>query len=122
LYIELLVRVFTYEEMVQQLVEAHGIEYVHHMNVFKEQLLQDQSLDTRMFAAWVVEEASKWMPDKRPAMILFYSSIYSPRIELSGETQEEQNLIQALEDRLRPFSRSISTQLLSATSSHIFLI
>jgi arginine utilization protein RocB len=54
-----------------------------------------------MFAARVVEEAWKWMPDKRPAMILFYSSIYSPRIELSGETEDERNLIQALETAVK---------------------
>ncbi|MBM7662610.1 arginine utilization protein RocB [Bacillus mesophilus] len=91
-------RVYTYEEMNKQLIEAHGLSYVEHMTNFKEQLLLDQSLDTRMFAARVVEEAWKWMEDKRPAMILFYSSLYSPRIELSGKNDAELNLITALDD------------------------
>lgn len=91
-------RVFTYEEMNQLLVGVHGDAYVSHMESFKKQLLLDDSLDTRMYSARVVEEAWKWMPDKRPAMIIFYSSVYSPRIALSGETEDERNLIDALDE------------------------
>jgi arginine utilization protein RocB len=90
-------RVFTYEEMDQMLVEENGNSYVTHMNQFKEALLQNAELDTRMFAARVVEEAWKWMKDKNPAIILFYSSLYSPRIELTGKTNHEQALIDALD-------------------------
>ncbi|WP_423799595.1 M20/M25/M40 family metallo-hydrolase [Neobacillus sp. SAB-20_R2A] len=89
-------RVFTYEEMEQQLVMEHGDTFITHMNQFKESLLEDKELDTRMFAARVVEEAWNWMKDKNPAIILFYSSLYSPRIELSGKTEQEQALIDAL--------------------------
>ncbi|TDK63882.1 M20/M25/M40 family metallo-hydrolase [Bacillus salipaludis] len=91
-------RVFTYEEMEQMLVAEHGDAFVRHMNEFKEILLQNQELDTRMFAARVVEEAWKWMKDKNPAIILFYSSLYSPRIELTGKTSREQALIDALDE------------------------
>lgn len=89
-------RVLTYEEMEQLLVIEHGDTFITHMNQFKESLLGDKELDTRMFAARVVEEAWNWMKDKNPAIILFYSSLYSPRIELSGKTEQEQALIEAL--------------------------
>lgn len=91
-------RVFTYEEMEASLAEKHGDKYLSYMNSFKNRLLEDESLDTRMFSARVVEEAWKWMDDKNPAMILFYSSLYSPRIELSGKTDEEKVLIEALDE------------------------
>lgn len=91
-------RVMTYEEMVQLLIAENGEAYTNHMNTFKEQLLLDKSLDTRMYAARVVEEAWKWMKDKSPAMILFYSSLYSPRIEMKGESAAEKNLMQALDE------------------------
>lgn len=90
-------RVFTYEEMEQLLMEENGEAFVSHMHEFKQTLLANTELDTRMFAARVVEEAWKWMKDKSPAMILFYSSLYSPRIELSGKTEDELRLIQALD-------------------------
>ncbi|HLO13172.1 MAG TPA: M20/M25/M40 family metallo-hydrolase [Pseudoneobacillus sp.] len=90
-------RVFTYEEMEQLLVQENGNSFITHMNQFKDTLLKNTELDTRMFAARVVEEAWNWMTDKNPAVILFYSSLYSPRIELSGKTNNEQALISALD-------------------------
>ncbi|WP_053368584.1 M20/M25/M40 family metallo-hydrolase [Bacillus sp. FJAT-27245] len=89
-------RVLTYEEMEDLLVQEHGDAFGAHMDQFKEVLMLDKELDTRMFAAKVVEEAWKWMKDKNPAIIVFYSSLYSPRIELSGKTVQEQSLIDAL--------------------------
>ncbi|NHC38614.1 M20/M25/M40 family metallo-hydrolase [Bacillus sp. MM2020_1] len=91
-------RVFTYEEMEQLLREENGDIFTTHMNEFKEKLSTNTSLDTRMFAARVVEEAWKWMKDKNPAIILFYSSLYSPRIELTGKTTDELALITALDE------------------------
>ncbi|MFV8826227.1 M20/M25/M40 family metallo-hydrolase [Alkalihalobacterium sp. APHAB7] len=90
-------RVLTYEEMNQLLIEENGTDYVDHMSQFKEQLLLDKELDTRMYAARVVEEAWKWMSDRSPAIILFYSSLYSPRIEVTGKNDKEENLIESLE-------------------------
>ena len=90
-------RVFTYEEMDSLLQNEHGESYILHMAGFKEQLMLQTDLDTRMFAARVVEEAWKWMPDKNPAIIMFYSSLYSPRIEVTGKNDKEQNLLEALD-------------------------
>ncbi len=90
-------RVMTYEDMHSLLQKEHGEAYTLHMEAFKDQLLQQTDLDTRMFAARVVEEAWKWMPDKNPAIILFYSSLYSPRIEVTGKNDKEQNLLDALD-------------------------
>lgn len=94
-------RVMTYEEMEAELINAHGSWYTAHMVDFKENLLLDASLDLRMYAARVVEEAWKWMPDQSPAIIVFYSSLYSPRIEVNGKTANERNLIEALEDAVQ---------------------
>lgn len=91
-------RVFTYEEMNELLIREHGEKYTTHMEEFKKALLADDSLDVRMYAARVVEEAWKWMSDRSPAMIVFYSSLYSPRIELSGKTDDELRLIRALDE------------------------
>lgn len=90
-------RVMTYEEMDQRLVTQFGDHYLSYMEQFKEQLLLDDNLDTRMFAVKVVEEAWKWMPDRSPAIVLFYSSLYSPRIEVSGKNALEENMINALD-------------------------
>ncbi|WP_339214041.1 M20/M25/M40 family metallo-hydrolase [Ornithinibacillus sp. FSL M8-0202] len=91
-------RVLLYEEMDEMLVKAHGNKYKEAMAVFKNNLLHDDSLDTRMFALKVVEEAWKWMEDKNPTIILFYSSLYYPRIELTGKTSNEQKLNDAIDE------------------------
>ncbi|MRX71200.1 M20/M25/M40 family metallo-hydrolase [Bacillus lacus] len=107
-------RVMTYEEMDSLLVQEHGESYQLSMNAFKESLLLDTSLDTRMFAARTVEEAWKWMKDKSPAIIMFYSSLYSPRIELTEKNREEQALLEALDtavDIVQPhYQHSIVTR------------
>ena len=93
-------RVFTYSEMQDMLIRTHGEQYEQHMIDFKERLLEDDTLDTRMFAARVVEESWKFMTDKRPAIIVFYSSLYSPRVALTGETKNEQRLLEALDNAI----------------------
>lgn len=90
-------RVMTFEELALELIREHGQTYTAQMERFKESLLLNPDLDTRMFSVRVVEEAWKWSKDKSPAIILFYSSLYSPRIELSGKTNEESRLIHALD-------------------------
>lgn len=91
-------RVMTYKEMDDMLRKDHGDAYVTHMTHFKDELLKQKELDTRMFAARVVEEAWKWMNDKNPAIILFYSSLYSPRIEVTGKNKKEADLLCALNE------------------------
>ncbi|MGV3466388.1 MAG: M20/M25/M40 family metallo-hydrolase [Heyndrickxia sp.] len=90
-------RVFIYEEMKELLEKEHGEAFTKHMKEFKENLLQDKTLDTRMFAARVVEEEWKWMTDKSPAIIIFYSSIYSPCVNVTGKDEKERNLLDALQ-------------------------
>lgn len=90
-------RVLLYEELEALLIEKHGVKYVKYMDQFKTNLLDDDSLDIRMYAAKVVEEAWKWVDDQSPAIILFYASLYSPRNELTGKTTEEQMLIEAVD-------------------------
>ncbi|KAB2328542.1 M20/M25/M40 family metallo-hydrolase [Cytobacillus depressus] len=90
-------RVLLYEDMRVMLEQEHGEKFIKHMEDFKAELLLDKTIDTRMFAARVVEEEWKWMTDKRPAIILFYSSLYSPALDLTGKDQREVNLLEALD-------------------------
>ncbi|MFK9094741.1 M20/M25/M40 family metallo-hydrolase [Bacillus salipaludis] len=90
-------RVIIYEDMQKLLVDQYGETFLQHMEKFKTKLLLDKTLETRMFAARVVEEEWNWMKDKSPAIIMFYSSLYSPRIEMTGKNEREQNLLKALD-------------------------
>ncbi|MGK7377396.1 M20/M25/M40 family metallo-hydrolase [Planococcus sp. 1R117A] len=99
-------KVMSYEEMEKELIRENGTAFISHMANIKETLLENNELDTRMFSVKVVEEAWKWMKDKSPAIILFYSSLYSPRIEITGKTPQEEALINALNqavEEIQPF-------------------
>src|SRR5699024_1954181 len=93
-------RVFTNDEMNDLLEETHGESYTDHMNSFKTEIEQDERLDSRMLAARVVEKAWDFMPDKHPAIIVFYSSLYSPRVALAGEDVNERRLMDALDNAI----------------------
>lgn len=94
-------QVITYEDMHKLLKKTHGEAYENHMKAFKEELLLDPTLDIRMYAIRVVEEAWKWMPENAPTMILFYSSLYSPRVDMTGENEKEKRLLDALKEAVQ---------------------
>lgn len=93
-------RVITYKEMEAQLVKEHGDTFTNYMNKFKKSLLENKELDTRLFSIKVVEKAWGWMNDKSPAIILFYSSLYSPRVITDNETAKGKALITALDEAI----------------------
>jgi arginine utilization protein RocB len=99
-------KVLTYEEMENQLVNEHGDSFTEHMVEFKNELLEDTTIDMRLFAVKVVEEAWEWMSDKSPAIILFYSSLYSPRVVTEGKTEESRALIAALDEAIEEMQPS----------------
>jgi arginine utilization protein RocB len=99
-------KVLTYKEMENQLITEHGDAFLTHMEKYKQDLLQDTTLDTRLFAVKVVEEAWKWMTDQSPAIILFYSSLYSPRVVTKGGAEDSKKLITALDEAVKEIQPS----------------
>lgn len=90
-------RVLFYEELEQSIIVEYGDNYKEHIKNFKHELLKNKELDVRMFSAKVVEEVWKWTKDKSPAIIIFYSSLYSPCVEVTGKNEKEKNLLTALD-------------------------
>lgn len=91
-------RVYTWKEFDAYLTELHGEPYVRAINEFKEKLHKDDpELDLRLFGLKVAEEAWKWCEDKSPAVILFFGSIFNARIEMTGRTENEKALLDAVE-------------------------
>jgi arginine utilization protein RocB len=99
-------RVFTYQEMYKHLLLEYGHEFEDHMNDSTASLLKDTELDSRMFSLRVVEEAWKWMKDKSPTIILFYSSLYSPRVNMEDKNENEIRLSEALKGAIDTISPS----------------
>lgn len=90
-------KVWTYRDLNDQLMKLHGEKYARHMAQFKEELLLNETLDMRMYSIKVVEEVCKWRQTNGPAAILFYSSVYSPASTLTGASEKERRLSEAVE-------------------------
>lgn len=109
-------RVYTWKEFNDYLTEIHGEPYVKAIREFTEKLHKDDpELDLRIFGLKVAEEAWKWCEDKSPAIIVFFGSIFSARIEMTRKTEKEVALLDAVEaavEKIRPEAqRQIKTRM-----------
>ncbi|SFJ07460.1 M20/M25/M40 family metallo-hydrolase [Thermoflavimicrobium dichotomicum] len=93
--IQLKPRVYTYEEFYNKCRKKYP-DFERKMLHFAMNLLNDESLDLRDYSRRIVEELWKWGGDNEPAIILFYSSYYIPRVVLSEEEERGARLIQAV--------------------------
>ncbi|HAN94363.1 MAG: M20/M25/M40 family metallo-hydrolase [Limnochordia bacterium] len=90
-------RVYTWEEFYSELVAQHGEGFVQHLREFARELQQrDPALDLRDFNVRLVAEAWQWARDKSPAIIVFNSSTYFARIEMTGRTEAERRLLESV--------------------------
>ncbi len=89
-------RVFTYEELYNQCITLYGSDFEESMRVFAMNLLNEQELDLRDYCRKMVEECWSWDEEKSPAVILFYASIYIPRIVLNEKESRDRRLIRAV--------------------------
>lgn len=95
-------RVYTWKEYHEFLAEQYGNEYKTKLKEFSEALhKKNPKMDLRYFSLAVIEEARKWDENKTPALVLFFGSIFSARIEMTGKTEPERNLLEAVEEAIQ---------------------
>lgn len=109
-------RVYTWKEFYDYLANIHGKEFTDYIAKFTRELHEkDPEMDLRMFGLRVCEEAWKWSEDKSPAVIVFFGSVFSARIEMTGRTDKEKALLSAVEgavEKIRPEAeRQIKTRM-----------
>ena len=80
---------------------VHGEAFKKAIHEFTVKLHEDDpELDLRLFGLRVVQEAWKWSEDKSPAVVVFFGSIFSARIEMTGRTAKEKALLDAVESAI----------------------
>jgi arginine utilization protein RocB len=89
-------RVYDYDEYYSHIATKHGAPFKKSMNEFMENL-NKEDLDIRFYCCKIVEEVHKWDDEKQPVMIVFYSSLYSPRILLDKNKERDQRIIKAVD-------------------------
>ena len=109
-------RVYSWNEFYSELAEKHGKSFTDSLDAYARKLNEeDPTLDMRIFSLKVAEEAWKWHEDKSPALVVFFGSVYSARIEMTRKTEKERELLDAVEsavEKVRPESeRLIKTRM-----------
>lgn len=91
-------RVYTWEEYQAYLTGIHGKAFSDAIFAFAKKLNEEEpALDLRLFSVKVIEEACRWDGDKSPMVVVFFGSIFSARIEMTGKTEKEKQLLTAVE-------------------------
>ena len=90
------VRVVSWEEFRRDLDQRHGTAFEDALRALAESMLEDPSIDLRVFSRRMVEEAWTWSEDKSPCAVLYFSSAFSPRVVLTGARPEERKLMEAV--------------------------
>lgn len=94
-------RVYTWEEFYNELYTIHGEKFnIYLQNYAAELNKENPSMDLRDFSVKVIQEALKWSTDKSPLAIIYYSSLFSARIEVSGKDESETKLIDAVDESI----------------------
>lgn len=99
--LEMQPRVYSYQEYYSYLTERHGEKIEKAIHQKAAELSQDPSLDIRWYCCRLVEELHCWDDNKEPVCVLFYSSLYSPRVALSADDPLERRLQSAVEHAVR---------------------
>ncbi|PAB58668.1 M20/M25/M40 family metallo-hydrolase [Anaeromicrobium sediminis] len=95
-------RVKTWEEFYDELEKDHGEKFRKHIFDFAKELNEKEpTLDLRIFSVKVIEEAWKWSSDKSPSIIVFFGSVFSARIEMTGKTEKERELLDSVNNSIK---------------------
>ncbi len=94
-------RVYTWEEFYNEVSSIHGEKFVKYINNYAKELNEkNPSMDLRDFSVKVIDETWKYVKDKTPAIIIYYSSTFSARIEITGKTELEKQLLASVKESI----------------------
>ncbi len=91
--------VYSCEEFYKKVFQKHGERLEKRLNQLHDELLKNPEIDLREHSFRIVEEVWRWSEEaraKKPLIIIYFSSAFSPRVYMKGERSEEQRLIEAL--------------------------
>jgi len=95
------VRVYTWEEFYNELLTIHGNKFKVFLHKYSLDLHSNNpGMDLRDFSVNVINEAWKWSVDKSPIVIIYFSSLFSSRIEMTGKTENERKLMESVKESI----------------------
>ncbi|MDO5096109.1 MAG: M20/M25/M40 family metallo-hydrolase [Peptostreptococcaceae bacterium] len=93
-------RVITYTELLEK-VRAHNSDTDKILEAYSKEMLQDKSIDTRVFAQRMVEKLHSLWKDQDPVVVVYFSPPYYPHIYIDGSNPKDKALIDAVDDAVK---------------------
>ena len=90
-------RTISYDDLYQKVKSELGDQLDLLLASFSEKMLKDPTIDARDFALKQVEFIHQQSSDREPVVVVYFSPPYYPHIHVSGASEIEKNLIQAVE-------------------------
>lgn len=89
-------RVMSYQDLYNKVYEERGEELEKLIEAYKVEMLEDPTIDERLFSQNIVQLVHNLWSDKDPVVIVYFSPPYYPHNYVSGETEKGQKLIETL--------------------------
>lgn len=96
------VKVYTWREYEEKLIEEKGAYYTNYINEFKKKLnFGNPELSITDFSLKVIEKAySNFSKGNEPVVIVYYGSPYYQNVEITGRDEKESRVIKTVEDTI----------------------
>lgn len=93
-------RAISYNELLEKVREEKGEELDKRIEELSNTLMNDSTVDERIFSLKLVEEVHKLWSDKDPVIVIYFSPPYYPHIYVEGKEDLEKNLIKAVDEAI----------------------
>ena len=91
-------RVMSYDELYKEVKEELGNELDEKIAQLTEEMLKNDSIDSRDFSLKLVELVHNLWSDREPVVIVYFAPPYYPHIYVEGNQPKEKALLEAVED------------------------
>lgn len=105
---------YTWEELYEE-VKSYHPNFDEELNAFKNKLHKENpAMDLRLYSHEVTRFTWTKRRESSPGLVLYFASVYSARIEMTGKSEKERALLSAVEksiEEIRPWAqREIKTR------------
>ena len=93
-------RTITYTELLEK-VKADNPDVENILKAYNDELLKDETIDTRVHAQKMVEKLHSLWKDQDPVVVVYFSPPYYPHIYIDGTNPKDKALIDAVDDAVK---------------------
>ncbi|NPV43965.1 MAG: M20/M25/M40 family metallo-hydrolase [Firmicutes bacterium] len=94
-------KVFSYKELYDMALQAHGSKFKNHMADFIENITRDPEMDERELNIQIIREVHKFCPDRDPMIIISFAPPYYPHLTIRKDKPKDNIVMEVAMDVIR---------------------